>query len=155
MNSNSKLAYKLLAEKKSSEGFIVSNLTRRSNSVSKHTNFSSNPFFYSIWPAYSDLCMQCQASKHLFKQWNRNGLISVPPSDSSQCWVSQFLPSLDHWGFYVYTPVSVKVTIIVPKAFLPCAVQKKKKKKKSYWSRIFRYMERKWFPCNSQVCLDS
>jgi len=49
MNSNSKLAYKLLAEKKSSEGFIVSNLTWRSNSVSKHTNFSSNPFFYSIW----------------------------------------------------------------------------------------------------------
>lgn len=45
MNSNSKLAYKLLAGKKNSECFIVSNLTQRSNSVSKHTNFSSNPCF--------------------------------------------------------------------------------------------------------------
>lgn len=44
-NSNSKLAYKLLAEKKSSKCFIVSNLTQRSNCLSKHRNFSSNPFF--------------------------------------------------------------------------------------------------------------
>lgn len=56
MNSNSKLAYKLFAEKKSSECFIVSNLIQRSNSVSKHTNFSSNIFFYFLWPENSDQC---------------------------------------------------------------------------------------------------
>lgn len=43
-----KISLQTVNWKKSSKCFIVSNLSQRSNSLSKHRNFSSNPFFISF-----------------------------------------------------------------------------------------------------------